>query len=143
MVWPEFINPCWPLSTSPYGWLRLVWKSGDLWDISQSYVHYFESSVSHFKVAYTLRHSILSEACWSGVCIFQRCIRLLVRFGFLGFGFELWACSKSFLGLTYSKLFLINKIVSSSESGILDFVWYKIGCLQIYIFYIKILNFIC
>jgi hypothetical protein len=56
---------------------------------------------------------------------------LLGLFRAFGLWFELGLCSKSSLGFTYSKLFLIDKIVSSSGSGILDFGRFKMGCLQI------------
>jgi hypothetical protein len=60
----------------------------------------------------------------------ERSIRLLGLFWAFGLWFELGLCSKSSLGLTYSKLFLIDKIVSSSGPGILDFGRYKMGCLH-------------
>ena len=63
-----------------------------------------------------------------------RKMHMLTWFG-LGFWALVWvgACSKSSLGLTYSKLFLIDNIVSLSGPGILDFGRYKMGCLQIFL----------
>jgi hypothetical protein len=57
-------------------------------------------------------------------------MRLLGLFWAFGLWFELGICSKSSLRFTYSKLFLIDNIVTSSGLGIPDFHRYKIGCVQ-------------
>ena len=119
------------MSTSLHGWLRLVWKMSDFGNLSQSCVRHFEGCVRHFKVAYTsLRCLGLNEACWGGVRIpLKRSICLLGLFWAFGLWFKLGLCSKLSLGLTYSKLFLIDKIVLSSGPGIPDFDRYKMKCL--------------
>jgi hypothetical protein len=42
------VDPC----SSPHGWLKLVWKTSDSWDMSQSGVRCFDYCVHRFKVAY-------------------------------------------------------------------------------------------
>ena len=46
----------------------------------------------------------------------------------LGFGFELVGLSKPFSQAHYLKLNCVDKIVSASKLGILDFGRYKMGC---------------
>ena len=118
--------------TSLHGWLRLVWKMSDFGDLSQSCVRFFESCIRHFE-ALSLKWSVLK---W------RMHLSYLVRFGFLGFGFEQWVCSKSSLRLIFSKLFVINKIISSSGPRILDFGRYMQNGVSTMRIFISILSLI-
>ena len=143
LVWPEFRNPSWPLST-PYMADCDSYGNRVICGIRLNLPYAtLKGGVGLFEVAYaTLNHASLNEACWGGVSIHGGCVRLLERrIRLLGLvwafriWFELWAYYKHSSRAHYSKLFSIEKIVPSLGPGILDFGRYKMGCLQLDLFF--------